>query len=206
MKLQEHGLFLTSAYTTYLPDIDNVAFSEHIFNLEKASSGRQASNSGGFQSSLFRFDSIDCIQAKKLFELITGACQTVINDWNFPLQLEKFCYWYNINRRHNYNNVHNHPESFLSGVYYIKVPENSGSIEFQRSESERDRLQFQNNYLQSIDKDVNNPRVNLVHRMSPEEGKLIIFPGHLNHLVEQNNTEDERDERISISFNFYKDL
>jgi len=42
--------------------------------------------------------------------------------------------------------------------------------------------------------------------MSPEEGKLIIFPGHLNHLVEQNNTEDERDERISISFNFYKDL
>jgi len=206
MKLQEHGLFLTSAYTTYLSDVDNQTLSEHILNLEKVSAGRKASNSGGFQSKIFNHDSIDCIEGKKLFELIQGAVQTVLNDWNFPLSADMFCYWYNVNRRNDYNTVHTHPESFISGVYYVKVPSGSGRIEFQRSESERDRLFFQSRYLESMDKDVDNPRVNLIHHMQPEQGKLILFPGHLNHLVEQNQTNEDDDARISISFNFYKDL
>jgi hypothetical protein len=38
--------------------------------------------------------------------------------------------------------------------------------------------------------------------MQPEDGLLFIFPGHLNHFVEQNLTNDEDDRRVSIAFNF----
>ena len=47
--------------------------------------------------------------------------------------------WANVNRQGDYHNLHNHPHSYLSGTYYVKVPEqptgyrsdlNPGAISF----------------------------------------------------------------------------
>ena len=34
--------------------------------------------------------------------------------------------WPNINRFGDYHNLHNHPHSWLSGTYYVQVPEDTG--------------------------------------------------------------------------------
>ena len=36
--------------------------------------------------------------------------------------------WANINPTYSYNKTHTHPNSMWSGVYYIKVPKNSGKL------------------------------------------------------------------------------
>ena len=36
--------------------------------------------------------------------------------------------WANVNPTYSYNKTHTHPNSMWSGVYYIKVPKNSGKL------------------------------------------------------------------------------
>jgi hypothetical protein len=39
-------------------------------------------------------------------------------------------------------------------------------------------------------------------RIPTDENKLLIFPAYVRHYVEQNLTDEQDDERISIAFNF----
>jgi hypothetical protein len=50
--------------------------------------------------------------------------------------------------------------------------------------------------------DERNPNSYCTWSVPTDENKLIIFPAYIRHYVEQNLTEDEDDERISIAFNF----
>ena len=93
-------------------------------------------------------------------------------------------------------------ESYISGVYYIKVPSNSGNIVFSRAESETERMYFQTKEIMDKSLSVNDPRVNTEHWFTPKEGMLLLFPGHLKHTVEQNLSEEIDSTRISMSFNF----
>ena len=38
----------------------------------------------------------------------------------------------------------------------------------------------------------------IVIHFNPTEGKIIVFPSHLNHLVQENKSNEDR---ISVSFN-----
>ena len=92
--------------------------------------------------------------------------------------------WANVLRDGGYNRIHNHPGAVWSGCYYVAVgkakpePEHNGWIEFQ------------------------DPRPGNLHggkeRINPEPGKLLIFPGWLNHFVNPFRGDGER---ISIAFN-----
>ena len=92
--------------------------------------------------------------------------------------------WANVLRDGGYNRIHNHPGAVWSGCYYVAVgkaapePAHNGWIEFQ------------------------DPRPGNLHggkeRINPEPGKLLIFPGWLNHFVNPFRGEGER---ISIAFN-----
>jgi uncharacterized protein (TIGR02466 family) len=129
--------------------------------------------------------------------------QKIINSWAMPKELSNYSYWYNVNRRYNYNSAHMHPDSYLSGVYYVKVPADSGRIVFDRPQTEADRMAFQTQWFLHNSITVDNPRINTEHWFVPEEGMLLMFPGHLTHGVEQNLSTDEDDRRISLSFNLY---
>ena len=127
-----------------------------------------------------------------------------MKSWSIDfIDTDRYCYWYNVNRKYNYNTSHIHPSSYVSGVYYTKVPSNSGKIVFERSKSEEDRLHFQQNRILAGTINPNNNRVNTEHWFTPQEGMLILFPGHLSHAVEQNLTNDKDDARVSLSFNFF---
>jgi uncharacterized protein (TIGR02466 family) len=107
--------------------------------------------------------------------------------------------WANVNYKYSHNKNHVHPGAQWSGVYYIKVPENSGHIWFTDPCGERhmelpimaDKKQKPTHYWREV-------------HYQPIEGRLIMFPGWLTHEVAQNmsNLKGEKGWRVSVSFNF----
>jgi uncharacterized protein (TIGR02466 family) len=100
--------------------------------------------------------------------------------------------WANIanpNRRHNF---HIHPNCLLSGIVYIKTPPNCGRTIFASP-----RLQSKNlepAYLQKNDLNAD------IFSMPPEKGRMMIWPSHVPHGVEE-GTANEAEDRIVLAFN-----
>ena len=59
-----------------------------------------------------------------LFKMAHSVTKIMV--WNLKLGLGNM--WANINPTYSYNKTHMHPNSLWSGVYYIKVPKNSGNL------------------------------------------------------------------------------
>ena len=85
-----------------------------------------------------------------------------------------------------------HQTCFLSGVYYIKCSKGCGNLVF------KSPLSVNNHILgyEMVQKHTNytNPLLHVV----PVPGKLVMFPGWLEHYVESNSIDEPR---ISFAFN-----
>jgi uncharacterized protein (TIGR02466 family) len=100
--------------------------------------------------------------------------------------------WANIanpNRRHY---MHIHPNCLLSGLVYIKTPKNCGSTAFASP-----RLLSKNLEPTYLAKNELNADVFI---MPAEKGRMLIWPSHIPHAVEQ-GAADETEERIVVAFN-----
>ena len=89
-----------------------------------------------------------------------------------------------------HNSVHNHANSLLSGVYYVKAPPNCGKIFFRDPREARLMAAppvIQHTYWTF--KDV---------AYEPVEGRMLIFPSWLLHGVMPNMSDDIR---VALSFN-----
>ncbi len=98
--------------------------------------------------------------------------------------------WANINPTGGKNSSHTHPNNYLSGVYYVAVPEGSGGIEFTDP-------RVQASAIMPPSKKWNKFNANNVS-VEVKEGRLMLFPAWLNHAVPVNQSDHER---VSISFN-----
>ena len=157
----------------------------------KNSKGVNKSNLGGWQSdniiypdSPFSF----------LFDINT-ICQEFAKDTlKVNKQVSMINAWININHKGNSNQIHTHPRSILSGVYYVKTPKECGNIEFTHPAldmMERDWCDIISN------SELNH--YNSHHWWLPSKANtLYIFPSWIKHLVKPNMSDEER---ISISFN-----
>lgn len=98
--------------------------------------------------------------------------------------------WANRNGPGDYNTSHIHPNSFLSGCYYIKVPENGGNIEFTDPIGERAMFTYP----------IRDEVTYLPRRLSYRchEGLMVLFPSWLTHGVQPNRSQEMR---MSIAFN-----
>lgn len=106
--------------------------------------------------------------------------------------------WTNINRTGDYHDPHNHPHCYLSGTYYVKMPQAAGPRR-QRADVRPNRITFYDprtafNML-SIKGD---PYVDPEHTILPEPGLLMLWPAGLMHFVHPNLSDETR---VSISFN-----
>ena len=150
--------------------------------------GRVISNSGGWQSNnIFADDdffsefSLEIEKQANSFAKEIELCQKV--------KLRNL--WININGYKDLNTRHTHPNCLISGVFYVKVPDESSRIRFFHPSFHlmmrewRKTLKF-NNYTSSI-WDIN-----------PQKGRLLLFPSWLEHEVSANLSQENR---ISISFN-----
>ena len=102
--------------------------------------------------------------------------------------------WVNINKPGAYNLKHDHPGSDLAGVLWIKSPKDCGNIVFENPTSFQSFNEF-NSYTNDF-KDVNAQYFS--YWFPPTEGRILIFPAHLMHRVNENKSNEDR---ISVSFN-----
>jgi uncharacterized protein (TIGR02466 family) len=97
--------------------------------------------------------------------------------------------WMTLSRKGNYGHIHSHGAADLSGVYYFKTNGEDGNLFFETP----------NKLLTS------SFCFNHMHNRAyfkPEVGKLLLFPGWLEHGVQTNTTDNER---VSVSFNIHFD-
>jgi len=102
--------------------------------------------------------------------------------------------WANINPRGAYHPTHHHPNNYLSGVYYVAIPEPGSRIVFQDPRP---------SMIMPKPRQYTRMTANGADAQS-KEGRLLIFPAWLKHSVPSNEGQNER---ISISFNLmFKDF
>ena len=101
----------------------------------------------------------------------------------FPLRKYDMSSWFIMMREGNYAHIHDHCPTDISGVLYYKTNSDDGDIHFHTPHP-----------FFKMSKCFNNQS----WRHRPEEGKILLFPGWLQHGVETNTTDNVR---ISLSFN-----
>jgi uncharacterized protein (TIGR02466 family) len=187
--LHEYTPFSSNFYLTQLPDLSHlIPFCRKLRDEDKNTV--QISNRGGYQSPSFIQG--DHKELDTLYELIYPFVQSIYELMDVNGTPQDGGRWVNINKKYNYNISHNHPTAYYASVVYIKVPRNSGEFVFERPDMLDDYIRFH----KTTDKNTS------LWHVPIEPNKLIIFPAYLKHYVEQNLTDDQDDERISIAFNF----
>lgn len=106
--------------------------------------------------------------------------------------------WVNINRRGDYHNLHNHPHSYLSGTYYIAMPE-SNEDNRQRQDLNPAAISFFDPRGQAnMTAIAGDAQIDPEHRILPTAGTILLWPSFLHHCVHPNLSDQLR---ISMSFN-----
>lgn len=171
-------------------DMDNLSLQLFAQEQMKKTDGRKYSNRGGWQSNFVD----DLPQMQPLVNEINNRLEQLRNVVNFidevVLKIESM--WININHRYSYNSLHIHPNSYISGVYYVKTPENSGELVL-RNPSNIQSMFTPSSVIKSFN-EFNSSKWTI----SPEVGKLVLFPSWIEHEVTQNLSNEDR---ISIAFN-----
>jgi uncharacterized protein (TIGR02466 family) len=94
--------------------------------------------------------------------------------------------WLNRHRRTGVTHEHSHTYSTFVVAAYIKLPPNTGYIEF------KDPLEYHKHSYPII------PEESLYQSVPAETNDVLIFPGWIKHRVQPNLTDEER---IVMTFN-----
>jgi uncharacterized protein (TIGR02466 family) len=86
--------------------------------------------------------------------------------------------------------LHNHPNNFLSGVYYLRTPSGADTICFHDPRPQASVIRPPVIELSAENTD------QVVVRVEP--GTLLLFPSYFEHSVDANASDEER---VSLSFN-----
>jgi len=104
--------------------------------------------------------------------------------------------WINRHSKGEFNTLHWHSNSMLSGVYYIDSAEGAGDIVFQKSHlwnnlfHDTVRVKYKNQNMLNADQ----------FFIQPNAGDIVLFPSHLEHQVTPNLTDTPR---YSLAFNYF---
>jgi len=98
--------------------------------------------------------------------------------------------WLNCNKPGEQHHRHNHPNSIVSGVFYIDTDQYTGNIVFNSSH-------YSNIEIETTESNIYNSKT---WSLSPMPGTLILFPSSLEHSVTKNQSVKDR---ISLSFNTF---
>jgi len=166
------------------------ALQNFCFELQNNNQGRVRSNVGGWQSNDL-FDEYPIIS--DLRKIILDNINIYANKFNFKKELKLSNLWININEYKDSNMIHLHPNSIFSGVFYVKVPKNSGNFTFHNPCEDFAESVFRNNISEY------NTMNSSTWFFEPQEDVLFLFPSFLKHSVTPNMNKEEK--RISLSFN-----
>jgi uncharacterized protein (TIGR02466 family) len=184
-------IFKSFITTEMVSSVNNGELMNYAYSLKSESNGVVKSNVNGWQSDILTKPNVEIT---KLVDIINSQLYDLRNEYGikdeFNFRINNL--WININSKLGFNRPHVHPESAVSGVYYVSVPKNSGNIVFNHP-SKTQQYHIRPDVIK-LTNDINSATWHIV----PSAGLLILFPSWLEHYVEPNNNTDER---ISIAFN-----
>lgn len=106
--------------------------------------------------------------------------------------------WANVNRLGDYHDPHNHPYAYLSGTYYVRVPQER-STHHNRADVRPGCITFYDpRGTVNMTAIRNDPQIDPEFTMTPTPGMILLWPAFLMHFVHPNLSDEPR---ISISFN-----
>ena len=104
--------------------------------------------------------------------------------------------WINRHNKDDWGQIHNHQNSLLSGCLYLGVNNKTGGIRFYKGSHWINMLPIS----VSLEYEKLNHVNSAFYTITPEQGSIVIFPAHLEHCVERNESDEAR---YSLAFNFY---
>jgi uncharacterized protein (TIGR02466 family) len=162
----------------------------YCIDYKNKSDGRIRSNAGGWQSNDLVLSDIIATPLEPFFTEINLILPDIVSSIASPISLRVTNFWININKKGDGNLPHNHPNSQLSGAFYLT--DNNSPIKFLRESTTAiwwlSCLGSKNDRIHSF----------TLAEYFPKKGSLLIFPSWLNHYVEPSESDQDR---ISISFN-----
>jgi uncharacterized protein (TIGR02466 family) len=190
---QLYRIFPTPMFTGMLSDIGMCdRIEKKLRELQK--SGKGVPSPGGTILAYMTPDDLQTLpEMKELVDVVMLEAETILDacaikrDSHYITNM-----WANIanpNRRHNF---HIHPNCLLSGIVYIKTPKNCGRTIFASPRIHSKNLEPA--YLQKNEFNAD------IFSLPPEKGRMMIWPSHVPHSVEQ-GTANEAEDRIVVAFN-----
>jgi len=160
-----------------------------ILDAERASNRSvQRSNAGGFQTD----DLCRSQLAPEFMKRMQSDISAYLKNYTVhtPFRAVLSGLWVNSNRKHHFNMPHNHSPDFFSGVWYLKVPKDSGGICF-LNPVEQNTYNYHNFLGDGCFQDS--------ATYNAKDNDLILFPSYVTHFVLPNVSDEER---VSVAFNF----
>lgn len=185
-------MFSTPVFVEDVKDtnLEKEALIKLVYKIKSREPSQQKTNVGGYQTRGIK-DSTE-------FQNLIGKLQTIITknihtyEFDCQLDIKVRNAWLNINGNGNKNRPHVHPCSEFACVYYLKTPQDCGNLVLLKNSTYR---------MDGI-ADLPAKETNVLNCDSffiqPEENRFVMFPGYVEHLVEKNNSNEDR---ISLSFN-----
>jgi len=185
--------FMFAAPISYIDlKLDTTEMLSFAYDLKKNDNGNILSNVGGWQSKPVDLTNSTLLPlCSELLKYAENYRQLI--GFKKDLQITLHSGWFNINGFKDYNSIHDHPTSDISGVYYLQSYKDSGGITFYHPSTTIDSSWL--NYKAETYTNINSQEITY----QPVINRLFLFPSWLKHSV-QPNMENNMD-RISFSFN-----
>jgi uncharacterized protein (TIGR02466 family) len=182
-------IFKTSIYKTSVNNKDYYDFFMDTLNISlNKKEGRIISNVGGFQTKGFTENDF---KNKNIFnDLFIEPVSHFLSSFKVKKQIKinNFIFWINKNYPKTFNKLHRHGNNKISGVYYLEVPTQSGSLVFQNGD----------NIKLSSEVTFDDPNFYSIYTIAPKKFDLILFFSETLHYVQPNFSNEDR---ISVAFN-----
>ena len=174
----------------YTGNYDLLSIEKWCYSEMQKSDGRECSNSGGWQSNDYTGEDLELTPLKQLCDGIRYSSAEFGRILGVRDRPELVNLWVNINPKGCYNRVHVHPESRISGVFWVKSTNtgDSGALVFIREDAYAIGTIAPVYTKYSINRQAYNPLTN----------HMLLFPSCVSHQVLPNLIDEDR---ISISFN-----
>lgn len=106
--------------------------------------------------------------------------------------------WANVNRFGDYHDYHNHPHAYLSGTYYVRIPDEREKLD-SRNDVRPGRLTlYDPRACANMTAIKGDPYIDPEFTVDPQAGMILLWPAFINHFVHPNLSKQPR---ISVSFN-----
>ena len=116
-------LFKVGVYREYLM-LNNEEITKYCYNIKEKQKSKNISNKGGFHSDNLNLNDMEI---KDLLNEINRKANFYSKEIGYgDVIIDNI--WCNINSYKDYNELHCHPNAKISGVYYVKTPEDCGDI------------------------------------------------------------------------------